>query len=107
AAAAGRVYDGNDGGVDVSENGGTSWTNRSNGLAVTMFYDMDVAQTDPLVFGGGAQDNGTVATKHGLANDFVSIDSGDGGWNIFDPKRSEEHTSELQSPDHLVCRLLL
>src|SRR5258708_25172535 len=27
----------------------------------------------------------------------------------LDPKftRSEEHTSELQSPDHLVCRLLL
>src|SRR5207244_5115203 len=24
-----------------------------------------------------------------------------------DPTRSEEHTSELQSPDHLVCRLLL
>src|SRR5438552_14333607 len=24
-----------------------------------------------------------------------------------DVKRSEEHTSELQSPDHLVCRLLL
>src|SRR5258708_11913014 len=22
-------------------------------------------------------------------------------------KRSEEHTSELQSPDHIVCRLLL
>src|SRR5258708_29608825 len=29
--------------------------------------------------------------------------------NAFDPQlfRSEEHTSELQSPDHLVCRLLL
>src|SRR5258708_24406489 len=25
----------------------------------------------------------------------------------FAPFRSEEHTSELQSPDHLVCRLLL
>src|SRR5260364_162539 len=25
----------------------------------------------------------------------------------FGPSRSEEHTSELQSPDHLVCRLLL
>src|SRR5258708_8254949 len=24
-----------------------------------------------------------------------------------DAERSEEHTSELQSPDHLVCRLLL
>src|SRR5258708_31395123 len=26
---------------------------------------------------------------------------------VFHPHRSEEHTSELQSPDHLVCRLLL
>src|SRR5258708_16031770 len=25
----------------------------------------------------------------------------------YRPHRSEEHTSELQSPDHLVCRLLL
>src|SRR5258708_27476832 len=25
----------------------------------------------------------------------------------FPSSRSEEHTSELQSPDHLVCRLLL
>src|SRR5258708_23096782 len=25
----------------------------------------------------------------------------------MNPMRSEEHTSELQSPDHLVCRLLL
>src|SRR5438552_14899686 len=29
-----------------------------------------------------------------------------GGTNGWD-ERSEEHTSELQSPDHLVCRLLL
>src|SRR5258708_17735725 len=27
--------------------------------------------------------------------------------DIHDRERSEEHTSELQSPDHLVCRLLL
>src|SRR5258708_37770443 len=26
---------------------------------------------------------------------------------LGEPSRSEEHTSELQSPDHLVCRLLL
>src|SRR5207244_12294094 len=36
----------------------------------------------------------------------------DEAWSAhFDPieaeRRSEEHTSELQSPDHLVCRLLL
>src|SRR5207244_4863176 len=32
------------------------------------------------------------------------------GWwprNSALDRRSEEHTSELQSPDHLVCRLLL
>src|SRR5437764_6370025 len=27
--------------------------------------------------------------------------------NLFDARRSEEHTSELQSPMYLVCRLLL
>src|SRR5258708_31238497 len=31
-----------------------------------------------------------------------------GPWFVGEPDiRSEEHTSELQSPDHLVCRLLL
>src|SRR5947208_5020289 len=29
------------------------------------------------------------------------------GSRISSGTRSEEHTSELQSPDHLVCRLLL
>src|SRR5207244_13447088 len=35
----------------------------------------------------------------------------DGSAGVHEPARpddrSEEHTSELQSPDHLVCRLLL
>src|SRR5207244_5082169 len=31
----------------------------------------------------------------------------DGLTVIREARRSEEHTSELQSPDHLVCRLLL
>src|SRR5258708_24105434 len=31
----------------------------------------------------------------------------EGGWRSDPRRRSEEHTSELQSPDHLVCRLLL
>src|SRR5438876_9295399 len=31
----------------------------------------------------------------------------DTAWRLSKPGRSEEHTSELQSPVHLVCRLLL
>ena len=33
--------------------------------------------------------------------------SGMFGFGLVLYTRSEEHTSELQSPDHLVCRLLL
>src|SRR5690625_6930501 len=36
----------------------------------------------------------------------VSI-PGEGTWTFYGPERSEEHTSELQSRGHLVCRLLL
>ena len=71
--------------MDVSENSGGAWANRSNGLAVTMFYDMDVAQSNGLVFGGGAQDNGTVVTKIGAAGSFFELLGGDGGWIVIDP----------------------
>src|SRR5438552_17139057 len=36
-----------------------------------------------------------------------SREVGDVGGALDGLNRSEEHTSELQSPDHLVCRLLL
>src|SRR5438552_14551160 len=45
---------------------------------------------------------------------FAAIDAESGRVRMLVPhapawedRRSEEHTSELQSPDHLVCRLLL
>ncbi|HEV7858011.1 MAG TPA: hypothetical protein VGO91_05230 [Pyrinomonadaceae bacterium] len=88
AAVPDRIYDANDGGMDVSENGGRDWTNRSNGLAVTMFYDMDIAQSNGLIFGGGAQDNGTVITTDGASSTFFELLGGDGGWLVFDPKNA-------------------
>ena len=63
AARPGLVYDANDGGLDASLDGGARWENRSNGLATNMFYDLDVAQSDGRIFGGGAQDNGTLVTE--------------------------------------------
>src|SRR5207244_10810557 len=41
-------------------------------------------------------------------NAYVGVGQMGGHGNFSDPRvgiRSEEHTSELQSPDHLVCRL--
>src|SRR5438552_10328033 len=41
------------------------------------------------------------------AGDVVSAQGRVPGGECGGGPRSEEHTSELQSPDHLVCRLLL
>src|SRR5258708_17721667 len=41
-----------------------------------------------------------------LAQLYLSAGRADGAARAA-ARRSEEHTSELQSPDHLVCRLLL
>src|SRR5258708_19134187 len=49
----------------------------------------------------------------GLADAFVNLGAAYmekhdyGSSSVALRNRSEEHTSELQSPDHLVCRLLL
>jgi photosystem II stability/assembly factor-like uncharacterized protein len=86
AAAPGRVYDTNDGGLDVSEDGGVTWANRSNGLAATMYYDLDVAQTNAKVYGGGAQDNGTLLTTTGATDNHKEILGGDGGFMVIDAK---------------------
>jgi photosystem II stability/assembly factor-like uncharacterized protein len=102
----GLVYDMNDGGMDVSLDGGRSWANRSNGLAVGMFYDVDVSQSDGRMFGGGMQDNGTnvtlvgkittdpseggkMITLSGKPDEFVEVSGGDGGWMIIDPRNSQ------------------
>ncbi len=54
------VYYCNDGGVyryDVAQN---KFTDLSNGLAITQYYDIAVSQTEPNVIGGGSQDNGSM-----------------------------------------------
>src|SRR6201987_2724299 len=38
---------------------------------------------------------------------FQQLEIPEADFNLGVGSRSEEHTSELQSPDHLVCRLLL
>src|SRR5205809_4239343 len=45
-------------------------------------------------------------TDHGGGRAFASIEEVRHGW-VERHRRSEEHTSELQSRLHLVCRLLL
>src|SRR5258708_30823821 len=65
---------------------------RSTLFPYTTLFRSDRDQTGVLVWQGANQKTRILA---GSANYESS------------QKRSEEHTSELQSPDHLVCRLLL
>src|SRR5258708_11949783 len=48
-----------------------------------------------------------VASRDASAGQRPGIGRCRGGDQLLSPVRSEEHTSELQSPDHLVCPLLL
>src|SRR5258708_23549362 len=43
----------------------------------------------------------------GIRNPLLTSISLSMSFRQIPARRSEEHTSELQSPDHLVCRLLL
>jgi hypothetical protein len=85
------ILSGNDGGVSVSRDGGRTWHERSAGMVTTMFYDVDVAASTGKVFGGGAQDNGTlVAGVDGLPDGhFAPAIGGDGAWTVFDPSDAE------------------
>src|SRR5438876_3132136 len=47
------------------------------------------------------------AIRGRFGRDGSGGDDGGEGDEPVEPRRSEEHTSELQSPVHLVCRLLL
>src|SRR5438876_3654163 len=74
----------------------------------TLFPYTTLFRSDPLVprRGLALRARGSVRTRPGAAVDVlraVRPRAGDRG----DALRSEEHTSELQSPVHLVCRLLL
>jgi len=92
------IYDANDGGMDFSMDGGITWVNRSDTLGATMFYAMDVAQSDGNHYGGGTQDNGSVVTDSGRADRFFQVLGGDGGWMVYDPT---DPTHLYASYDHM------
>ncbi|MBK7852746.1 MAG: T9SS type A sorting domain-containing protein [Bacteroidetes bacterium] len=75
------LYACNDGGINVSTDGGTSWTDLSNGLEVMEFYKLSSAATDEDVIVAGSQDNGTnLSNSSGVSR----INFGDGFKCIID-----------------------
>src|ERR1035441_4486215 len=66
--------------------------NVRNGVARDVVF-LEAVEINPVVVHGGGKAITRAMEKAGIKADFI--------------QRSEEHTSELQSLRHLVCRLLL
>ena len=79
--ADGRLYTGCDGGLYYTANGGTTWTNKSSGLAIAQVYKIGQSATNEAVVINGYQDNGT-ASNNGSA--FTTVIGGDGMECIID-----------------------
>lgn len=82
----GRVYLGNDGGFYRSENNGASGWVKAVDEPYTQFYTVDVAETDPVLHVGGAQDNGCNRGYNGVGGPWVAIGCGDGLQVIIHPE---------------------
>src|SRR5258708_34790852 len=72
-----------------------------NDTATTEIYTLSLHDALPICGEGFMFDAADTQLNAG-----VRVQSSSAG-NVDGDVRSEEHTSELQSPDHLVCRLLL
>lgn len=78
------VYFCNDGGVYRYNVSTAVFDNLSDGLAITQYYDIAVAQTDANIVGGGSQDNGNVYRQpNGSWLQYAS--TGDGMNQEIDP----------------------
>src|SRR5690606_40934889 len=96
-------------GEPFNETWGDGWENRSgtNMWAFAAPVDaargivyLPIAGPAPNYYGGGRPGANV------FGNSIVAVEAGTGRY-LWHSQRSEEHTSELQSRENLVCRLLL
>ncbi len=81
-----RLYSANDGGMDYTSNGGSSWRSISEGIEASQFYRLGgSAQNSNLIY-AGAQDNGTSRYLNG---NWVSASGGDGMEAVVDPNNQD------------------
>ncbi len=71
----GDLFECNDGGVYISINNGTSWTDRTNGMVTSQMYKLGVSQTVATEVITGLQDNGTKLLSGGT---WADVKGGDG-----------------------------
>lgn len=82
-----KLYCGSDGGIYISDNDGNSFTDKTiNGLNVSQFYRIDVAQTDSTQIVGGLQDNGGFSYVNNAWEVYHGADGMDAAINPTDTR---------------------
>ena len=94
------IWVGTDGGVWRSEDDGLNFEERRAGLVTYQFYDIAVAQTDPIFMMGGTQDNG-VPGRTELDSWFSSTLYADGMVTNISPLNHNHVYSEWQFGNHV------
>ncbi|MGB9696289.1 MAG: T9SS type A sorting domain-containing protein [Ignavibacteria bacterium] len=84
----------NDGGLNLSTNRGTNWTNLNSTFTLTQFYRIASDPDNPSHLIGGTQDNGVQRTTGAIKWDVVF--GGDGGAVCFNPREPNIILSENQ-----------
>lgn len=82
----GKFFAGTDGGVYVSTNNGTNFTDLTENIAIGQFYRISVAAQNSGNIVGGLQDNGGYAYYQNSWNNYHGADGMDCSVNPLDPK---------------------
>ncbi len=88
------LYAGNDGGLYYTPDGGNTWPEISNGLAISQVYRIGQSTLDEDRVINGYQDNGT-ATYVGQSQPFITVLGGDGMDCVFDSQDTAYSYGEI------------
>ncbi|MEM9001795.1 MAG: thrombospondin type 3 repeat-containing protein [Bacteroidota bacterium] len=93
-----KLFCGSDGGLFVTDDGGTTFTDYSDGLAVTQFYRIGIAKNNASKIVGGTQDNSGFVFNNNAWNVYTG---GDGMDYEIDPTNSNIAYGFVQFGDPL------
>ncbi|WP_333807944.1 T9SS type A sorting domain-containing protein [Flavobacterium sp.] len=82
-----KLFAGTDGGIYVSSNGGTNFTDLTAGVQISQFYKIAVAKQTSANMVGGLQDNGGHAYSSGQWKNYYGADGMDTAINPTNPNQ--------------------
>jgi photosystem II stability/assembly factor-like uncharacterized protein len=78
----GLLFNGNDGGIYRTTDGGANWNSLSGTLGTLQHYHISLHPTDPNIMFTGNQDNGT--TRRTTSSTWLEVAGGDGAFSAVD-----------------------